>query len=647
MCTSTEDKTTLAQLTQCSDTTVSRIPNVPLTILNQAKDGQFLCACHRQWYQYKVNENGKEKTKRHKVVTNETIGFIEAKDGLGIVIFKEEFYQHHPELRNYIVKRVGPNLFEFTPIEPPKQTKFKFSRIVISDNLKEGVAFKRPLKADKLQPPRFFKGDLSVGAILPILNACASSGVRLALSSALQEVHNLSETRLQTALNHLVARIVYMTIHKRPNCEHIENFYKSHYFPNYESLDNYTLYIVTELLTPKFINSFQEAYIAYYIKRRNFNAEHKLAALNINSFSMAPLPRISFRLQKDLITYIQYQMKVIYDASLQGMPLFYKLYKRISPINEQINFVNEVNALKSRSMHIKEAHYLATTGTTMELRALLIKEPSCICKMPLEPNTSAALAIAAALENNIDLSCNWLDYEDGTSCYIYTQQEVYRHQLGNTQAINVNYHVYYNQMKHQETIAKTNERIQTLMEQATAGEEISEEDQKFLERISNFKAIYYEDCKPYKNLRCNKELVDKLLQYAGFTVLATSDLKLGSIEIKRHFERIQALENQMPGHKEIIEALSLREPTAERLLSYQFTLWLSTLVRIELLNQIQAIKEQSPKVYKKYQQSFDSLDLLITELSEISLDCMNSGVMLHPYTDKHKALMKALSIKLP
>ncbi len=97
-------------------TVLTSHPDMPRTLLANARKGYFLCTYVNEWVPAHINEKGEHVPGRSKPAKRVTIGRIHSPDGLGLVEFNEKFYEDYPSLRDYIVTRVGKAQFEFRPV---------------------------------------------------------------------------------------------------------------------------------------------------------------------------------------------------------------------------------------------------------------------------------------------------------------------------------------------------------------------------------------------------------------------------------------------------------------------------------------------------------------------------------------------------
>ena len=664
-------------------------PDMPKTLIVRAKKGFFLSIYQNKWVPAHVNAQGRQIPGTSKPMYRRTIGRIMSEDGLGLVQFKEEFYQDYPDIRNYIVKRVGKGKFEFTPInavtvQDAKQNTAVSESIDAGNNVvrpdgsiiqsADGIPFSRnpsdlldlmkqheDADSANILPPKYnsnpteFIGySLNFGSVLMLLSVLHSTGIDHSISEGLKKAHKLEGRQLTKTKNRILARVAYIAITRDHSCEHIESFYKNNYFPGLGACSKRTMQRASALMNQEFIKSSQEAFIDFYVQSRSKRLAQESFELIVDGTVINQknhnISNVTWGRGKDGQVHSQVNMQVVSDSAPDGLPLFYMLFPGSN--NDVQAFKLVLQRLALLGLTIDNSRWVADKGygSIDNIIDVISKEQSFIFNMKKGQGSKVNKAIDAALKHNILNFKDWADYEDDSVCYVHQEEIKYDDfpVLGKRKSKKasciVNYHVFYNRRLYNATLDKEHDKVRELLKRTKQGDELSDSDKQYLEDISDFKSSEYVVGRPYKKIEIDNSKINEKIQYAGFMVLATDDLSLTSNEVKHSYDRRNIVETHIQVKKDILDGACTGAKTTEGFESKLHLLWMATVARVEMCNKLRAIKERG---IKKYKDAFRSVDHVLHELSGLKVDQLKSGIVLKPFSKKSATVLDEFSIELP
>lgn len=684
----TADKCGRAESSSVADgvTVLTSHPDMPRTLLANARKGYFLCTYVNKWVPAHINEKGQHVPGRSKPAKRVTIGRIHSPDGLGLVEFNEKFYEDYPSLRDYIVTRVGKAQFEFRRLSEHTVSSASNDAVITgalssgsivscSDGSLIRSADGIPMSTDPANllsilkhheeehaakicapvvnrsPTEITGYALSFGNVLLMLNAMSESGITYSVTEGLKKAHSLNGKQLRQATNRILARAVYIALTRDHSCEDIEQFYRDNYFPGLGACSRRTMRRAENLINKEFIHHAQEAFLNHYMQRTSANRADGGFMMVVDGTSIYQknlnLDNVNWGRGKDGHIHSQISVQLVSDSSANGLPLFYMVFP--GSTNDMSAFPALLEQLALLGFSYDKARWLGDRGFGSAENMVNCRQKGYgfLFKMKQGAGTVINDAMDEAIRGGILQSCNWLKPNDSTTCYVvrreyrYDGYPVAGKRKSYKEALPVNLHVFYNRRIYNNEYDKLTSRVQAAIQAVSNGLRVSDSDKELLSELTNFNPETYKQGQSAGDIKVIVKNFNEKLKYSGLMVLATDDLDASSLEVLNSYDRRGIVESHIQVTKDTLQGYVTNAKTSAGMDSKIHLLWMATVARVALTNSLNMVKQ---KGVQRYTDSLRSVDTVLAEAAGLKVDTLVSGIVVKPASKKTLTTIEAFGL---
>ena len=176
-------------------------------------------------------------------------------------------------------------------------------------------------------------------------------------------------------------------------------------------------------------------------------------------------------------------------------------------------------------------------------------------------------------------------------------QRQYRVREARNDAImRVRYHVFYNCRIYEDAARKLREELRAAIEAYSKASELTSKQQTILSEYTDFDAEKYKPGQEGKELSVFVNKVNDDLRYEGYQVLATNNLKLSSLDVRKLYDCRASIETKIQNMKQHLGGRTTKSKSDSGLMQKLFFQYLALIISSDIGNRVaKARKEQSGK----------------------------------------------------